>query len=395
MNHLGKKGLAFALSLSLLAGSAPAFAQGAEQTKGKAEEVFDDVRAQDWFCSSVQYVYENEIMQGTSESTFSPLDAMTRGMVVQILYNQAKKTDNVGTEGSDTPVFSDAQPDQWYFEAVQWAYANGKASGVGNGKFEPERKVTREELAMFLYRDAGQPYIGGKLYFSDANRVDGWAKNAVLWAVHQKVMNGTDNNCINPLGNAQRAEAAAMFQRYLTTPVIAYLTSEEESAEEREIRIFGHTVDTYRYPNRQTAEANQVWVRVPVWKLNDDGKKYSSTLDLQIHRELAGSMEQIFQEIYDSGEQFPIYSVGGYSWRGDTSSSEHCLGTALDINPNENYQCKNDGTAIVGNYWKPNEDPYSIPADGIVVKTFEKYGFRWGGTFRNSKDYMHFSYFGT
>ena len=68
---------------------------------------------------------------------------------------------------------------------------------------------------------------------------------------------------------------------------------------------------------------------------------------------------------------------------------------ALDINPNENYQCKNDGTAIVGKYWKPNEDPYSIPSDGIVVKTFEKYGFRWGGTFRNSKDYMHFSYFGT
>ena len=126
-----------------------------------------------------------------------------------------------------------------------------------------------------------------------------------------------------------------------------------------------------------------------------NGSKYSSTADVQIHKELAGSMQQIFQEIYDSGEQFPIYSVGGYSWRGDTSSSEHCLGTALDINPNENYQCKNDGTAIVGKYWKPNEDPYSIPADGIVVKTFEKYGFRWGGTFRNSKDYMHFSYFGT
>lgn len=186
-----------------------------------------------------------------------------------------------------------------------------------------------------------------------------------------------------------------MFQRYLTVPTIAYLTSAEESEEEREIRIFGRTVDSCRYPNSQTAEANQTWVRVPVWKLDSNGSKYSSTADVQIHKELAGSIQQIFQEIYDSGEQFPIYSVGGYNWRGDTSSSEHCLGTALDINPNENYQCKNDGTAIVGKYWKPNEDPYSIPADGIVVKIFEKYGFRWGGTFRNSKDYMHFSYFGT
>lgn len=186
MNNFGKRGVAFALSLSLLAGGVPAFAQSAEQIKGKAEEVFDDVCAQDWFCPYVQYVYENGVMQGTSETTFSPYDSMTRGMVAQILYNQAKKTDNVGTIGSETPVFSDVQADQWYFEAVQWAYANGKASGVGHGKFEPERKVTREELAMFLYRDAGQPYIGGKLYFTDAAQVDSWAKNAILWAVHQK-----------------------------------------------------------------------------------------------------------------------------------------------------------------------------------------------------------------
>ena len=395
MNNFGKKGLALAISLSLLAGGAPAFAQSEEQSKGKAEEVFEDVNAQDWFCPFVQYVYENGIMHGTSEVTFSPYDSMTRGMVAQILYNQAKETDDLGTPGSETPVFVDVPQDQWYFEAVQWAYANGKASGVGDGLFEPEREVTREELAMFLYKDAGTPYIGGKLYFSDANLVDAWAKNAILWAVHQKVMSGTDNNCINPIGKAQRSEAATMFQKYLTTPTISYLTSAEECEEEREIRIFGSTVDSLRYPNSQTAESNQTWVRVPVWKLDTNGSKYSSTVDIQIHRELAESIRQIFQEIYDSGERFPIYSVGGYNWRGDNSKSEHCLGTALDINPNENYQCKNDGTAIVGKYWKPNEDPYSIPADGIVVKTFEKYGFRWGGTFRNTKDYMHFSYFET
>ena len=163
------------MSLRLLAGGVPVFAQGAERITGKVEEVFDDVCAQDWFCPYVQYVYENGIMQGTSETTFSPYATMTRGMVAQILYNQANETDNIGEMGSETPVFSDVQADQWYFEAVQWAYANGKASGVGNGRFEPERQVTREELAMFLYRDAGRPYIGGELYFPAANQVDGWA----------------------------------------------------------------------------------------------------------------------------------------------------------------------------------------------------------------------------
>lgn len=204
MNNFVRRGAAFALSLRLLAGGVPVFAQGAERITGKVEEVFDDVCAQDWFCPYVQYVYENGIMQGTSERTFSPYATMTRGMVAQILYNQAKETDNIGEMGSETPVFSDVQAEQWYFEAEQWAYANGKASGVGNGRFEPERQVTREELAMFLYRDAGRPYIGGELYFSDANQVDGWAKNAILWAVHQKIMSGTDNNRINPLGSALR-----------------------------------------------------------------------------------------------------------------------------------------------------------------------------------------------
>lgn len=72
MDNFIRRGAAVALSLSLLAGGVPEFAQGAERIPGKAEEVFDDVCAQDWFCPYVQYVYENGIMQGTSETTFSP-----------------------------------------------------------------------------------------------------------------------------------------------------------------------------------------------------------------------------------------------------------------------------------------------------------------------------------
>ena len=109
------------MSLRLRAGGVPVFAQGAERITGKVEEVFDDVCAQDWFCPYVQYVYENGIMQGTSETTFSPYATMTRGMVAQILYNQAKETDNIGEMGSETPGFSDAQADQRYYEEEKLA----------------------------------------------------------------------------------------------------------------------------------------------------------------------------------------------------------------------------------------------------------------------------------
>ena len=79
------------MSLRLLAGGVPVFAQGAERITGKVEEVFDDVCAQDWFCPYVQYVYENGIMQGTSETTFSPYATMTRGMVAQILHMRTER----------------------------------------------------------------------------------------------------------------------------------------------------------------------------------------------------------------------------------------------------------------------------------------------------------------
>jgi hypothetical protein len=97
-------------------------------------------------------------------------------------------------------------------------------------------------------------------------------------------------------------------------------------------------------------------------------------------------------EIYKGKEKFPIKSVGGYNWRGDTSTSEHCIGLAIDINPNENYMIR--GNQIVsGSFWKPGKNPYSIKADGDVVKAMEKYGFHWG-MWGDTRDYMHFSYFG-
>ena len=108
--------------------------------------------------------------------------------------------------------------------------------------------------------------------------------------------------------------------------------------------------------------------------------------------------------IYDYAPEcvyFPQYDITcpvdpvGYNWRGDGSSSEHCLGTALDINWEENYMCTKSGAPLTGSYWKPGEDAYSIPANGEVVRIFAKYGFGWGGTWNSKKDYMHFSYFGT
>ncbi|MBQ6554869.1 MAG: M15 family metallopeptidase, partial [Firmicutes bacterium] len=122
------------------------------------------------------------------------------------------------------------------------------------------------------------------------------------------------------------------------------------------------------------------------------GELYSSTMRITVNRALADTYTAIFNELYEL--KFPIESAGCYSWR-DTASgriSEHALGTAIDINPDQNYCVYGDGSTV-GSYWRPYEDIYSVTPE--VVNIFRKYNFSWGGSWITPQDYMHFSYFGT
>ena len=167
-----------------------------------------------------------------------------------------------------------------------------------------------------------------------------------------------------------------------------------ESYQGRCNRIFGGG-SYHRYASEAEAVRHQTTIRIPIWKMDSSGKKYSATVNLTVNTGVAKTVQQIFQEIYESDERFPIKDIGGYNWRGDGSPSEHCLGLAIDINYNENYMCTNSGAALTGSFWRPGENPYSISPNSDVVRIFAKYGFGWGGTWNSKKDYMHFSYFHT
>lgn len=181
----------------------------------------------------------------------------------------------------------------------------------------------------------------------------------------------------------------------ISSTIPAGMTYAGERYSDKVARIFGSGSSYHKYASASEASKHQVDIAVQVWDFDNDGNKVTRTKHLQVHEALASSVQQIFAEIYAGNERFPIHSLGGYSWRGDGSSSEHCLGTALDINWEENYMCTKSGAPLTGSYWKPGEDAYSIPANSEVVRIFAKYGFGWGGTWNSKKDYMHFSYFGT
>lgn len=158
---------------------------------------------------------------------------------------------------------------------------------------------------------------------------------------------------------------------------------------ERYDYIFGSGKKSYS--SKEEAQSNMVNMKLAVWKMDNNGQKYSSNVYIDINKKLEKTVQAIFGEIYNDPEKFPIKSIGG--WRWPDAYINHPSGTAIDINWEENAMYV-DGKVAVGKYWSPGLDPYSMAADCSIVRAFRKYGWDWGGLWDTPNDYMHFSYLG-
>ena len=182
-------------------------------TETPSETKFNDVSANDWFASAVDYVTGKGMMNGTADNTFSPKANTTRGMVVTVLYRLENQP------STSVASFTDVASGAYYANAVAWANANGIVSGYGSGKFGPNDKVTREQLAAILYRYAqykkydvsGANSLDG---YTDVQSVSSYAVPALQWANAAGVVTGKSGSKLDPKGNATRAEVAAMLMRF-------------------------------------------------------------------------------------------------------------------------------------------------------------------------------------
>lgn len=168
-----------------------------------------------------------------------------------------------------------------------------------------------------------------------------------------------------------------------------YYTYKDESYSSKRKRIFGKKGKWYKSDKK--ARKHMKTVIVKVWD-KQGGKWFSRRFYLQVNKALAPSVKKCFKEIYKARARVPIHEMGCYSWRGKGSTSEHCIGAAMDINSYENYMI-DGGKVLAGGFWKPKKNKYSIPLKCKMVTILRKYGFErgfWG----DRKDYMHFSYFG-
>lgn len=184
-------------------------------TETPSKTKFNDVSANDWFASAVDYVTGKGMMNGTADNTFSPKANTTRGMVVTVLYRLENQP------STSAASFTDVASGAYYANAVAWANANGIVSGYGSGKFGPNDKVTREQLAAILYRyaqykkyDVSVGEDTNILSYDDAQSISTYAIPAIQWACGAGVVTGKSGSKLDPKGNATRAEVAAMLMRF-------------------------------------------------------------------------------------------------------------------------------------------------------------------------------------
>lgn len=197
-----------------------------EAAEEDADPVFTDVAKDAWYAEAVNYAYEKGYMIGVGDSKFAPDAKMTRATMAMVLYNVEGKPEVEGTTK-----FTDVASDTWYAKAVLWAEKAGVTNGTSDTTFSPDDIITREQFVTMLYRYAKSPDSDIEVKadsFKDMDGISEWAKDAVIWAIGNKLLVGCDDN-IMPQGETTRAQAATVLQRYDSEILNPVSESEDES----------------------------------------------------------------------------------------------------------------------------------------------------------------------
>lgn len=321
--------------------------------------------------------------------------------------------------------------------AVDRLYELGIIKGKSDGSFGPGDTLRRADGTVLLMRVleiVDRAHYGDKMSLTfrfvdpsgvevaSADNVDGYVGGYLSWLIsdylpENHALVGYDGGgtvssvcsvytvTVRPLSRLEIEKQDATERYYSGEMTLEeyimqdFWLRETDENYRKHVLLFGNP-EQRRFSSRAEAEQHMTTVTVPVWTIKKSGKT-ASTASVQVHAALADEVTAIFTEIFNDPEQFPILNLGGYSWRGDSAAGEHNCGTAIDINSDQNYSVR-DGRPQSGMLWAPGDNPYSIPADGSVVRIFAEHGWSWGGNAwadgtdpgRGYHDYMHFSYMG-
>lgn len=178
---------------------------------------FDDIsQTEDWYYEQIKYVCQHGLFSGESASHFGEDAGMTRAMFVTVLWRIA------GEPAAEAGGFTDVADGAYYTKAVNWAAAQGIVSGYGDGSFQPNKTISREEICALLYNYAGWAKIdlsgSGSVNFADGDKIAAWARPGVEACVSAGLVNGESNPdgslTMSPQKTMTRAHAAVLLARF-------------------------------------------------------------------------------------------------------------------------------------------------------------------------------------
>ena len=184
----------------------------------KYDLTFIDVVDSDWFAPNVAYAVDNGLFNGRNALIFDPLTSMTRAEFVTVIWRFSGGPEY---ENVSKPAYDDCKENSWYTAAVNWSTKYSIVNGVGNNRFDPDGKITREQIVTILYRyaefiklDRSGVSADYKNMFADGKLVSDYADQAMTWAVGAGLLKGNEENKLCPQGLATRAEVATMIMRF-------------------------------------------------------------------------------------------------------------------------------------------------------------------------------------
>ena len=369
-------------------------------------------------------LYVLGIVTGDENENFNPKSYITRQEAAEMLYNFcfALKGERLEKDISRLEEYRDFDEiASWAQNAIGALAKSGIMCGKDENKFCPKDNLTIEEAVVLIsrtmqfdikYEPEDDKEEEKEEITEDNIQTQGVKTETIFWedlpdskeyyveiieyrnTIHGEEM-GAKDPAVYVVNEKQFTFNTKPVRRYEITVTSGSKTKEFE-IKTSQIRPWSENlaeIEAFGIPEtKEEADILMEEITVDVWKLEGE-KKVASKATFTVHKAIAEKVKCIFKEIFEGKEKFPINSIGGYAWRG--GKSEHNFGTAIDINPNENYCIYTNGQ-IVGNFYKPYENEYSITPFSEVVEIFEKYGFNWGAdTWRGNRDYMHFSYCGT
>lgn len=176
---------------------------------------FVDIADKGWYLPAVEFTYRTELIAGVTNITFCPQDDMTRAMLVAILW----RLDGKEAASTASEKFTDVQSGRWFTQPINWASAHDIVAGVTDTTFEPDRPITRQEVAAILYRYAVYKGYDVSDYndlsaFTDANLVMHYAVTPMQWAVGSGMIAGMSKTTLSPQTTATRAQVAMIIMQF-------------------------------------------------------------------------------------------------------------------------------------------------------------------------------------